>query len=343
MPSRRWVPAGLFLAVIALWAVLPMPAVSQDEGSLRNKIDRSRAREQQLSGAVARLSDLLARTQREITIVQGRLTEVEADLATARAKLAATTEKLNTQQAKLARLKQRLAHDQAELAAQLVANYKGDNPDLIGAGDRLQQLRRPDRAGRARQAAAGAQRRDRRSHPRVPGRDTPRDRPARRPQGRAAGHRERRRAAPQRARQHARGAGLAAGDRHTRARRARRGAGGHARRPRRRRERAQQADRGARGRRARDLGRPRRPVGDPVADRAVRIGRPEPPAQQRGRLRLLPDAAVDLEGPRRLDPGRVPGLQGRAGPPRRHVCGPAAPARTTGSAPAWSARACGRR
>ncbi len=132
MPLRRWVPAGLFLAVIALWAVLPLPAVSQDEGSLRNKIDRSRAREQQLSGAVAGLSDLLARTQREIGIVQGRLTEVEADLATARAKLAATTEKLNTQQAKLARLKQRLAHDQAELSAQLVASYKGDNPDLIG-------------------------------------------------------------------------------------------------------------------------------------------------------------------------------------------------------------------
>jgi septal ring factor EnvC (AmiA/AmiB activator) len=132
MPSRRWVPAGLFLAVIALWAVLPLPAVSQDEGSLRNKIDRSRAREQQLSGAVARLSDLLARTQHEIAIVQGRLAEVEADLATARAKLAATTEKLNIQQAKLARLKRRLAHDQAELSAQLVASYKGDNPDLIG-------------------------------------------------------------------------------------------------------------------------------------------------------------------------------------------------------------------
>jgi len=131
MPSRRWVPAGLFLAVIVLWAVLPLPAVSQDEGTLRNKIDRSRAREQQLSGAVARLSDLLTRTQREIGIVQGRLTEVEADLATARAKLAATTEKLNTQQAKLARLKRRLAHDQAELSAQLVASYKGDNPDLI--------------------------------------------------------------------------------------------------------------------------------------------------------------------------------------------------------------------
>src|ERR1044072_1645389 len=104
MPSRRWAPAGLFLAVIALWAVLPLPAVSQDEGTLRDKIERSRAREEQLAGAVARLNDLLSRTQHEIAIVQGRLSEVEADLATARAKLAATTEKLNTQEAKLARL-----------------------------------------------------------------------------------------------------------------------------------------------------------------------------------------------------------------------------------------------
>ena len=76
MPSRRWRPAGLFLAVLALWVLNPLSALSQDESTLRDRIDRSRAREQQLSGAVARLGDLLARTQREIGIVQTRLTEV---------------------------------------------------------------------------------------------------------------------------------------------------------------------------------------------------------------------------------------------------------------------------
>ena len=296
MPSRRWVPAGLFLAVIALWAVLPMPAVSQDEGSLRNKIDRSRAREQQLSGAVAQLSDLLARTQREIAIVQGRLTEVEADLATARAKLAATTEKLNTQQAKLARLKQRLAHDQAELAAQLVANYKGDNPDLIGlvigSSSFADLIERVELAKRLQERNGEIVDRIHASRDETH-RETGRLADLKAEQQDTENAVEQRRNALASMR-----AGLAsrAGDRHTRARRARRGAGGHARRPRRRRERAQQADRGARGRRARDLGRPRRPVGDPVADRAVRIGRPEPPAQQRGRLRLLPDAAVTWKG-----------------------------------------------
>ena len=131
MPSRRWRPAGLFLAVLALWALNPLSALSQDESTLRNRIDLSRAREQQLSGAVARLSDLLARTQREIGIVQARLTEVENDLATARARLAATRERLNTQRDKLGRLRERLAQYQEELAAQLVADYKGDDPDIV--------------------------------------------------------------------------------------------------------------------------------------------------------------------------------------------------------------------
>jgi septal ring factor EnvC (AmiA/AmiB activator) len=152
MPSWPWRPAGLILAVFALWAVLPMPAVSQDESTLRNRIERSRSREQALSGAVARLSDLLARTQREIGIVQARLSEVEADLATARARLAATQAKLNTQRSKLARLRRRLAQDQDELAAQLVASYKGDDPDIvslvIGSSDFADLIERVELAKR---------------------------------------------------------------------------------------------------------------------------------------------------------------------------------------------------
>jgi septal ring factor EnvC (AmiA/AmiB activator) len=132
MPSWRWRLAGLIAGVFALWAVLPLPALSQDESTLRDRIERSRAREQSLSGAVARLSDLLSRTQREIGIVQARLTEVEADLATARERLAQTQAQLNTQRAKLARLRKRLAQDRAALSAQLVASYKGDNPDIVG-------------------------------------------------------------------------------------------------------------------------------------------------------------------------------------------------------------------
>ena len=76
-----------------------------------------------------------------------------------------------------------------------------------------------------------------------------------------------------------------------------------------------------RERAARRARRPGRPVGDPVADRAVRVRRPEPAAQQRRRVGLLPDAALDLEGPRRLHAARLPGVEGRAGPPRGAAVG----------------------
>src|SRR4051794_31962301 len=124
-----WRSAGLVVAVLALWAALPLPAVSQDESTLRNKIDQSRAREQQLQGAVARLGDLLGRTQREIAVVRGRLAEVEADLEAAKAGRAATQARLRTERAKLARLRERLAQNRRDLAAQLAADYKRDDPD----------------------------------------------------------------------------------------------------------------------------------------------------------------------------------------------------------------------
>jgi septal ring factor EnvC (AmiA/AmiB activator) len=132
MPSwRAFGPAGLILAVLALWAVLPVPAVPQSESTLRGRIQQSRERERALSGAVARLGGLLVQTQREIAVVQGRLTEVEAELVAAEARLRATQERLATQRAKLVRLRQRLEAFKTDLAAQLVASYKQDQPDIV--------------------------------------------------------------------------------------------------------------------------------------------------------------------------------------------------------------------
>jgi septal ring factor EnvC (AmiA/AmiB activator) len=128
---RSWRPAGVIVAVLALWAALPMPASSQDEGTLRDRIQQGKQREQALSGAIARLDDLLAQTQREIAIVQGRLTEVEADLAAAEARLRATQERLATERRRLARLRTRLAQGRDDLSAQLVSSYKQDQPDLV--------------------------------------------------------------------------------------------------------------------------------------------------------------------------------------------------------------------
>jgi septal ring factor EnvC (AmiA/AmiB activator) len=128
---RSWRPVGLIVAVLALWGALPTPASSQDEGTLRNRIQQGKERERALSGAIARLDDLLARTQREIAIVQGRLAEVEADLAAAEARLRATQERLAAERRRLTRLRKRLAQGRDDLSAQLVSSYKQDQPDLV--------------------------------------------------------------------------------------------------------------------------------------------------------------------------------------------------------------------
>jgi septal ring factor EnvC (AmiA/AmiB activator) len=125
----RWtVP---FAAALVLWALLPLPAASQDESSLRNRIESGRERERALAGAVERLDRLIARTAREVSIIQGRLAEVEADLAAAETRLAATRARLADERERLARNRRRFAAGRRTLAAQLVASYKSDRPDAV--------------------------------------------------------------------------------------------------------------------------------------------------------------------------------------------------------------------
>jgi septal ring factor EnvC (AmiA/AmiB activator) len=119
------------LAVLVSCALLPVAAAAQSESSLRSRIERSRDRERALSGAVAQLSSMVARAGREVAIVQGRLAAVEADLAGAEAQLAATRDRLRTGRRRLARLQRRHADGRDLLAAQLVADYKADPPDIV--------------------------------------------------------------------------------------------------------------------------------------------------------------------------------------------------------------------
>jgi peptidoglycan hydrolase CwlO-like protein len=119
------------LALLAVWAVMPLPAASQSESQLRSRIERGRERERALAGAVARLDALLARVRREVAIIQQRLAEAEQDLAAAEARLAATRAELLAERARLARMRRRLAEGRVTLASQLVATYKGDAPDLV--------------------------------------------------------------------------------------------------------------------------------------------------------------------------------------------------------------------
>jgi hypothetical protein len=80
---------------------------------------------------VARLGALIARTGREIAIVQGRLDDVQADLVTAQARLVQAQDDLRDARIRLLQLRRRLAEGRVTLAAQLVAAYKSDPPDVV--------------------------------------------------------------------------------------------------------------------------------------------------------------------------------------------------------------------
>jgi septal ring factor EnvC (AmiA/AmiB activator) len=120
--------AVVVAAVLLLW---PASALGQSESSLRDRIERSKEREHALAGAVGRLGELAARAGREVAIVQGRLAVVEADLASAETRLAATRDRLQTGRRRLLRLHERHAAGRDLLAAQLVADYKADPPDIV--------------------------------------------------------------------------------------------------------------------------------------------------------------------------------------------------------------------
>jgi septal ring factor EnvC (AmiA/AmiB activator) len=144
--------------VLLLCAAVPASAAAQSESSLRSRIERSRDRERALAGAVAQLGAMVARAGREVAIVQDRLAEVEADLAAAETRLAATRERLRTGRRRLARLQRRHAEGRELLAAQLLADYKADPPDIVslvlGADDFADLLERIAFARRIRERNA---------------------------------------------------------------------------------------------------------------------------------------------------------------------------------------------
>jgi peptidoglycan hydrolase CwlO-like protein len=121
------------LAVLLILAVL-LPAAStsaQSESGLRARIGAGKAQERSLASAADRLGRLERETQREVTILEGRLNAAQADLNAAQARLAATEVRLNAARARVIRLRSRLAHVRTKLSGLLRERYMGDTPDLI--------------------------------------------------------------------------------------------------------------------------------------------------------------------------------------------------------------------
>jgi septal ring factor EnvC (AmiA/AmiB activator) len=137
---------ALFLALCATLLV----AVSADgasENGLRSTIHSSKQREAALGDAAAHLLKLEQASQRELTIVEGRLTDAQAELNAAQARLAQTQTDLAAERRRLARLKRRLATSRTQLTELLRERYMSDKPDLVtvvlnsnGFGDLLERM-----------------------------------------------------------------------------------------------------------------------------------------------------------------------------------------------------------
>ena len=320
LPTRH--PATLavvLLLALAAGGAGTHLALAQDPGTLRHHIDRQKGRERQLASAAARLGRLEQATAHAVDVMAGRLTEAQGDLAAWQARLAKTQQELRVTRQRLVRLRARLAESRRALATMLRQRYTADQPDVVtvvldakGFADvleRIEFLRRVQHSDTMIVDAVRRGRNDARHDERILAALEPRQR-----EQTAAVRSQRDALARMTAALQSAARGADSGPRGPSG-----GAEQHAGVAPARAARALAAARRAGAGRGQPW--PRRAVGDPVADRRVRVGRAEPAAQRRHRVGLLPDARQHLARARRQHAARLSGLEGRAGPPCRPAVG----------------------
>src|SRR4051794_37165582 len=123
---RVGVPAGVVVA-----AVLAMPATAATPIPLQQRPDAARSRESQLRGGVGHDNAQIQGFQGRIDDLRTRLVSLESSLAVERELLEASKSELRVARGRLLQLKLRYAHARRVLAAQLVADYKADRPDIV--------------------------------------------------------------------------------------------------------------------------------------------------------------------------------------------------------------------
>jgi peptidoglycan hydrolase CwlO-like protein len=119
------------LAPLALALLVVGPARGAGEQALQQAISGQRAREGSLSAAAARLGRLERLAQRQVDLLQSRLTAVQSDLTEAQGRLARTQTELAAGGRWAARLEARVRVAQGALANLLRARYESDQPDLV--------------------------------------------------------------------------------------------------------------------------------------------------------------------------------------------------------------------
>ena len=309
-------PASPLLIVVLAALVAAAPAGGQSEGTLRDRIGSGKARERSLASAAARLGQLERKVAREVAVLEGRLARGPERARRRRRHARRDPGRLVEARRRVNRLRERLAEVRVKLARAAARALHGRPPGL--------RHRRPARRrlpAAARDADVRAPRRARR-HARCSGSSAP---PARTPTAsaratgalaRAPRARGRRGARPPRRARRRSPRACASGARCSpaptppgsprSAAPARPPQAPSASSSRLLAARARAAV-SRRARAARGRSRGRSCSASPAA-RTCRPTTPAPPATT--------SSCSDLEGPRRLDPARLPGLQGRAGPAR---------------------------
>jgi len=123
---------------LGLWLALPLggdaatPAQIQERiERTRDRIDRRRGTERDLSRDISRWSNRIRSLETRIGGLQRREASLQADLDAKRAELVQIQERLRDERARLARLRARLIVTRRQLAARLVEIYQADKPDVL--------------------------------------------------------------------------------------------------------------------------------------------------------------------------------------------------------------------
>ncbi|MEA2483161.1 MAG: hypothetical protein QOC55_1108 [Thermoleophilaceae bacterium] len=141
-PARRRLLAGLLLAaVLLLW--LPVASV----GDVHTQLSSNSQTAARLRAAIAAETRRLGNTAANLSDAQSRLSTLQAQANAREAQLAAVQADLVRSRNRLTRLENRLHQATTALAANLVASYENDAPDVVsvvldshGFSDMLEQL-----------------------------------------------------------------------------------------------------------------------------------------------------------------------------------------------------------
>jgi septal ring factor EnvC (AmiA/AmiB activator) len=138
MPSSRRIARfrlGVALLATIAAAVILVPAPSSADpslGQLNQQLNHEQTRQRGLSSSISGLSQTISSLAGQIRLVRSREDEVRADLVRDRAALARIRVLLVREQRLVALLRTRLTRAKTLLSRQLVSQYEGDRPDLVG-------------------------------------------------------------------------------------------------------------------------------------------------------------------------------------------------------------------